>query len=124
MTTTPTYDRILSTMPAGLEREIAMQMERFIGKDNSVNLGDLTWIIFGDATETHKRQIRNTIEVLRNDYGVPILANSGKAGRYMAANSAERDEFVAEMISRRNKLSTTIRRMQAVQFDVTQLGLL
>jgi len=91
MTTTPYYDHILATMPDGLEKQVYAVMRDYVGKENAITLPMISLVIFADDTETHKRQVREVIETLRTQYGIPVCSNSGSAGRYMPANQAELD---------------------------------
>jgi hypothetical protein len=44
------------------------------------------------------------IETLRREYRVPVMANSGKPGRWLAADADELDKTIAEMMSRANNM--------------------
>jgi hypothetical protein len=116
MTTTPYYrDEILAKILPGLEHDIFCLLRGYIGKEHAISLDALTLEIFGNAAivvdengnesinVTRLRQVRESIETLREVYGVPVCSNSGKAGRYLPKDRVELDEFIAEHRSRAAK---------------------
>lgn len=115
MTTTPTFDRIIASMPDGLEKDVYCIVRDHVGKKHAITLDALTLTVFGQSAicvddegneyvnPTKSRMIREAIETLREVHGVPVCSNSGKAGRYLPESRAELDEFIAEHRSRAAK---------------------
>lgn len=124
MTTTPQYDRILETIDDQLIRDVYCQIRDHVGKEHAISLDALTITVYGQAAlitdddgneyvnPTRTRAIREAIETLREVHGVPVCSNSGKAGRYLPASRAELDEFIAEHMSRADKLRTAAEKLR------------
>lgn len=124
MSTHPVYDRILETIDDQLIRDVYCQIRDHVGKEHAITLEALTMTIYGEAAlitddegneyvnPTKSRAIREAIETLREVHGVPVCSNSGKAGRYLPASRAELDEFIAEHLSRADKLRTAAEKLR------------
>lgn len=115
MSTTATYDHILSTMPRGLEKDILALLHHHIGKDRPIKREALSLYCFDAFTTTTDRQVREAIETLRREYRVPVLSESGKAGYWLAADQSEIDTFIAEMQARRDNIDQVIGSMRSAR---------
>jgi len=112
MSTHPVYDRILESITDDTVRDVYCQIRDSHGKDHAISKESVSLVIWQKYTPSTDRVIRECVEILHETYGVPICSNSGRAGYYMPANRAELDEYLAEMRSRRNKIDTTLRKLE------------
>ena len=112
MTTHPVYDRILSEITDDTVKDVYCVIRDSHGKAHAISKEAISLVIWQKYTQTTDRTVRECVEILHETYGVPVCSNSGKAGYYMPANRAELDEYLAEMRSRRNKIDTTLRKLE------------
>lgn len=114
MSITAFYQNILDTMEEGLEYRVfdALATGGHIGEEKKITLEALAVKVLGKFNSTTERQIREAIEILRRDYRVPVLSESGKAGRWLAATKEELDACVAEMEARHRNLGDVIRSLR------------
>ena len=115
MTTTPFYDDLIASMPQGLERRVFEVLKGHVGEANKIRLDDLCLAVLGAFNATTERQVREAIEVLRRDYHAPVISESGKPGRWLAANVDELKICIAEMENRHNHLGEVIRSLRQAQ---------
>lgn len=116
MTTTPVYDQLLSEITDDLQRRVFQALADHAGE--KVTRPDLVFAVFGHYVQqgalgnnTDDRKIRECIEALQmREY--PILSSSGEAGYVLLADEAELDKYVAELASRRERLSEKIGALQ------------
>lgn len=120
MSTTQFYDEILADIPDGLERDVLNTLMQHVGETNKITLKALTVEILGDFSSTTERQVREVIERLRRK-GVAIISESGKAGRWLAANKSELDACVSEMEARHRNLGEVIRSLRLAQIPARQM---
>lgn len=118
MSTTVRYETILATIPESLARDIFHVMLDYVGVENPILIDDLARRVLGKATSTTIRQTREALETLRRDHHIPVISQSGKAGRYLAATEEEKDNFVVEMQARANSLLAEIDSMKKAQIPV------
>ena len=76
-------------------RMVAAVMAEHIGEENAVRLDALCGRVSMD-----ERRVRIVLEKLVTEYGVPVCAHSGKAGRWLARSYDEARETQAEYYSR------------------------
>lgn len=76
-------------------RMVAAVMAEHIGEENPVRLHALCGRVGMD-----ERKVRIILEKLVTEYGVPVCAHSGKAGRWLARSYDESRETQAEHYSR------------------------
>lgn len=76
-------------------RAVAAVMAEHIGEENAVRLDALCGRVGMD-----ERRVRIVLEKLVTEYGVPVCAHSGKAGRWLARSCDEARETQAEYYSR------------------------
>ena len=129
------YDRILATMPKGLEHDIFKVLSH---APEGINRTGLILSIFSKVVEASKlancsedRQIRTAIEHLQRD-GYPVISSSGKPGYKLAASDTEMESYIAELESRRDQLADKIKALRQPRHKLTwtepmketQLGLL
>lgn len=119
MSTTPFYDDLIATMPPGLERRIFDVLREHVGEANKIRLDDLCRAVLGVFNISTERQVREAIETLRRDFHVPVISESGKAGRWLAADETELNACIAEMQSRHEHLGDVIRSLRQAQVPAT-----
>lgn len=111
------YDRILAELRIELSALELIIFDALRRNPEGLSRQELIRIVYGEnrsATynnDTADRKIRKTIESLRNK-GVPILSSSGKAGYRLDASEEAKEEMIAELMSRRNKLDELIQRIR------------
>ena len=88
-------------------RLVAAIMSDYIGEENAVTIQQLT-----ARTGLHERVVRSILSTLVTDYGIPIGAQSGKAGRYIIATEDERQAVIADL---RSRTAETEKRIKALQ---------
>ena len=76
-------------------RAVAAVMCEHIGEQNAVRLEALA-----DRVSMDERKVRLILEKLVTEYGLPVCAHSGKAGRWLARSFDEARETQAEYYSR------------------------
>ena len=112
MTTNKVYEAILANIPAGLHRKVFQVMLEHVGSEKRCRRDALIFKVFGYIPKNWKdskedRQLRRVIEELQT-MRFPILSDSGPGGYYMPATEEERAAYVAELKSRRDKLTDKI----------------
>lgn len=88
-------------------RLVAAVMSDHVGEENAVTIQQLT-----ARTGLHERVVRSILSTLVTDYGIPIGAQSGKAGRYIIATEDERQAVIADL---RSRTAETEKRIKALQ---------
>ncbi|MDD2922169.1 MAG: hypothetical protein PHQ36_07770 [Anaerolineales bacterium] len=123
MTTTPQYDRIIETIPTGLEKRVMDVLQYAFEASPGINVTrqDMIQNVFGVFVEKSKlsnnredRQIREAIENLQRA-GYPIISSSGKPGYRLAINNADMEAYIAELESRRSQLEEKIRALRTTR---------
>ena len=76
-------------------RLVAAIMSDYVGEENAVRLDTLCRRVSMD-----ERKVRLILGKLVTEYGVPVCAHSGKAGRWLARSFDEARETQAEYYSR------------------------
>lgn len=117
MPTTEHYRKLISEIPFGVERKVFQTLCLHVGEENAISLRDLAVLAFGHPTKYHlmngervydfgdiERQTRKVIEILRREYHIPVMANSGKAGRWLAADADELEKTITEMVNRAHNM--------------------
>lgn len=117
MPTTSYYQLNIKNIPLGAERKVYEHLCNHVGERNAISLRDLAVLTFGHPTEYRllhgervynfddiERKTRKVIEILRREYHIPVMANSGKAGRWLAADAEELDKTITEMINRAHNM--------------------
>lgn len=80
-------------------RLVAACMSDHVGEENAVRLESLV-----SRSGLGERQVRDILKVLVKDYGWPIGAHAGKAGRWIIETEQERWHVANELLSRENEL--------------------
>lgn len=101
------YLKMVSSITKADVRLVAACMTDHIGQENSVKLSMLAARVSMD-----ERKVREILAQLTTQYGWPIGGISGKAGRWIIVNEAERDMVLADLGSRVNE---TKARMSALR---------
>ena len=76
-------------------RLVAACMTDYIGEDNAVRIETLA-----GRVDMHERQVRDILAILVKQYGWPICANAGKAGRWIATSEDDRWLVIGDLDSR------------------------
>lgn len=80
-------------------RAIAAVMAEHIGEDNAVTMPALC-----GRVGMSERKVRIILERMLKEYGIPVCANSGQAGRWLALQRAETKSSELELRSRAREL--------------------
>jgi hypothetical protein len=107
------YKRMAANITDADIRMVAALMTDYIGEDNAVKLDDLC-----RRSGFGERQVRAMLETITTVYGIPIGSHSGRAGRWIIADEAERMGVIAELVSRRNALDDRIRAVREARLPV------
>jgi hypothetical protein len=120
MTTTPTYDMLLSEITDTLERQVLTLLMDNAGK--RLTREHLVYAIFGKivadgklANNPDDRKIRECIERLQQRK-YPILSSSGRAGYIMAIDDGELDTYVAELETRQRALHEKVKALRESRY--------
>ena len=76
-------------------RLVAACMTEHIGEQNAVRIEDLS-----GRVGFHERQVRDILETLVIQYGWPVCAHAGKAGRWIATTEEDRWQVIGDLDSR------------------------
>ena len=113
-----TYQHIVASIKDPEIRLVAAIMSDHIGQDNAATIqqislrAGLSTIDEDGNYISADRKIRKILEILVKDYGIPIGAQSGKAGRFIIATEEERQAVIADLRSRN---AETEKRTKALQ---------
>jgi hypothetical protein len=119
MSTTKFYDELISCMPAGLEHEVLSVLNQHVGKENRIAFRSLVIQVMGKFNSTTERQVREAIERLRKEQTIPVMSESGRGGRWLAASQDEIDANLTEWRARRRNLDEVI---QALETSRTRIA--
>ncbi|MBE3038296.1 MAG: hypothetical protein IMZ62_05745 [Chloroflexi bacterium] len=86
--TTTTYDRMITEMPAGLERAMLRALSFHLGRAHAIGRGELVYGLRMAGCEVSERQARRCIHDLRRA-GNLICSAPGEDGGYFLAVSLE-----------------------------------
>lgn len=112
------YKRLIASITEDDVRRVAEVMAEHIGEENRITLQNLVAL-----TKLNERTVRVILNTLVIEYGIPIGAQSGRAGRWICANKRELDTVIAELISRATALherANALRRAQLPSSDAQQ----
>ena len=76
-------------------RLVAACMTDYIGEENAVRIEQLS-----GRVGMHERQVRDILETLVIQYGWPVCAHAGKAGRWLATSEDDRWQVIGDLDSR------------------------
>ena len=76
-------------------RLVAACMTDYIGEANAVRIENLA-----GRVGMHERQVRDILETLVIQYGWPVCAHAGKAGRWIATSEDDRWQVIGDLDSR------------------------
>jgi len=94
------YQSLAESITEADVRRCAAIMALHIGQENLIHLDALARRIFGKCTASTERKTRDILEKLTTEYRLPVCSVSGRAGRWLAANDAERLSAVRELEAR------------------------
>jgi MarR-like DNA-binding transcriptional regulator SgrR of sgrS sRNA len=101
------YHRLSYSIKDAELRLVAYVMSDYIGEENAVKLPTLC-----KRVSMSERKVRMILERLTKEFGIPVGAQSGKAGRFIIATEDERQEVIADLASR---VSETQARIQSLR---------
>jgi hypothetical protein len=110
MTPREIYRRMVSKIKPADVRLVAACFEDHIGAENAVLMPQLC-----ARTGLHERVVRNILNTLVTEYGIPIGAQSGKAGRWIIADEVERQSVIADLASRVSETNARIRALRGAE---------
>ena len=87
------YRKLVWSITEADVRLVAGCIAEHVGMENAVRLDRLA-----DRTGMNERKVREILSTLTTQYGWPVGAMSGKAGRWLIANEAERDMVLADLL--------------------------
>jgi len=99
MTPREIYRRMVAKIKPADVRLVAACFEDHIGAENAVLMPQLC-----ARTGLHERVVRNILNTLVTEYGIPIGAHAGKAGRWIIETEEERWHVANELLSRENEI--------------------
>jgi hypothetical protein len=99
MTRTAYYNNLVNHIPPGLYQDV-FRLLASTTKDRRITRQGLIM-----ATHAEDRQLRDVIADLVTQYRIPILSESGKPGYWLAETEAEKQESIAELLSRAEQLT-------------------
>jgi len=88
-------------------RLVAAVMSDYIGEENSVKLSSLC-----KRVSMSERKVRMILERLTKEFGIPVGAQSGKAGRFIISTENERQAVIADLASRVSETQARIRSLR------------
>ena len=97
------YKRLIASITEDDVRRVAEIMARHIGEENRVSIQSLV-----AQTKLNERTVRVILNTLVVEYGIPIGAQSGRAGRWICANKRELDTVIADLESRATETKNRI----------------
>jgi len=104
------YMRLVASISEADVRLVAACMTESVGMENSVRLDDLS-----RRVGMNERKVREILSKLTIEYGWPIGAISGRAGRWIIVNEADRDMVLADLGSRVSETQARIRALRAAK---------
>ena len=112
------YKRLIASITEDDVRRVAEVMAEHIGEENRITLQNLVAL-----TKLNERTVRVILNTLVVEFGIPIGAFSGRAGRWICANKRELDTVIADLESRATALherANALRRAQLPSSDAQQ----
>lgn len=124
MPTTTAYEHLVSEIEDYHARKVARILSGHVGQANAVTKDSIARQVFGGGDEHNTsdaatRKVRVIVSQLR-ERGLPVCANSGAAGYYLPANTAEAEPVLAEMRSRIAHLSQAVQAIEKALKGVQQ----
>ena len=80
-----------------------------IGTDDPILVEDPAEIVFDNRHDV--RKVRDGLETLRTDYGIPVGSNAGKPGRWLMIDNEDLYHTTNELRSRAYRMLETARRL-------------
>ena len=97
------YKRLIASITEDDVRRVAEVMVNHIGEENRITLQNLVAL-----TKLNERTVRVILNTLVIEYGIPIGAFSGRAGRWICATQQELDMVISDLQSRVNETKARI----------------
>ena len=104
------YTRMVSSITRADVRLVAACMTEHVGQENAVKLS-----LLAARVSTDTRKVREILAQLTVRYGWPIGAISGKTGRWIIANEAERELVIADLGSRIKETQARVKALQNIK---------
>ena len=101
------YHRLSYSIKDAELRLVADVMSDYIGEENAVKLPALC-----KRVSMSERKVRLILERLTKEFGIPIGAQSGRAGRFIIATEDERQAVIADLASRVSETQARIRSLR------------
>lgn len=108
------YKRLIASITEGDVRRVAEVMVNHIGDENRITLQNLVAL-----TKLNERTVRVILNTLVIEYGIPIGAQSGCAGRWICANKRELDTVIADLESRANETKNRVNALRVATIPST-----
>ncbi len=108
------YKRLIASITEDDVRRVAEVMAEHIGEENRITLQNLVAL-----TKLNERTVRVILNTLVIEYGIPIGAQSGRAGRWICANKRELDTVIADLESRANETRNRVNALRVATIPNT-----
>ena len=124
---TTIYDKLIATMPQGLEKAVVQVLKYHVGKEQAIKKDAILADLKNMGYTPHERQFRDAVRNLRRDGW--LVGSFSADGYFLIANKAEFDQFAnTEIRPRIADLSETLSAMETAarqRFgEAVQVGLL
>ena len=115
MTPRDHYRRLMWGIQDAEIRCVAAVMAEHIGEANAVTMPELR-----GRVSMSERKVRAILERLTKEFGIPIGAQSGKAGRFIISNEFERQAVIADLASRVGETQARIKALREIELPVDE----
>jgi len=90
-------------------QRLLIVMADHIGADDPILIEDLATVVYDNRNA--ERKVRDGLETLRTDYGIPIGSNAGKPGRWIVIDNEDLFHTTNELRSRAYRMLETARKL-------------
>lgn len=95
---TSQFEKIISSLPFGLDRALLRVLSFHEGRDNAIGRGEVVNALKSHGFDVHERQARQVIHDLRRDGHLICSAPGENGGYYMATSNHEVNDFIQREI--------------------------
>jgi hypothetical protein len=98
MMATSQFEKMISSLPFGLDRALLRVLSFHNGRDNAIGRGEVVNALKSHGFDVHERQARQAIHNLRREGHLICSAPGENGGYYMATSHREVNEFIQREI--------------------------
>jgi hypothetical protein len=106
------YREIIASITESDTRKVAVIMLQHVGEENLIELKDLCIQSFGDYSPATDRKTRLILADLVEKHKLPVGAYSGKSGRWLCLDDAEKQRVIQDLEARTSSIQDRIRNMR------------